>query len=370
VSIYGDQLVAASSSVANTVSLTLAGSTVPNSYLTVAGGGTTVFLSGTSLSSSYATSGALTGLEAAYQMAEGYLGQLDTLAYSLVQEVNMQHQEGANGQALVSNASTTFASGSFYLTVGSSSSVTISFSNTLGTNLGLLQSMAQAINNAGDGATATVVDNPQNGTAYLNVVSSTSTPVSISLSDVSGGSVIAYTGYTDAATGSGYYTSTYDYNGNPGGLFFAYLASTVGAATDISLSSNISPNANGANANLDALAAASSTTDQRDGNNALAICNLQNATWAALDSGTFDSYYQTITEKVGADVQNATDMQETAQTTNTQLVNMQQSVSGVSTDDEMTKLVQFQYAYQAAADFLSVQNNLLNTLVNNTLTTG
>lgn len=473
VSIYGDTLVSSTASVANTVSLTLAGSivassTVPNSYLTIAGTTTPVYLSGTSMSSSYANSGGLTALEGAYQKTEDYIGQLDTLAYNLVQDVNMQHQEGANSQALISSASTTIASGSFDLQVGTTITA-ISFSNTLGTNQGLLAGMASAINtDTADGATATVVNDPQTGTSYLNVVSSSGTPQAVTLSDIGAGTVIGYTGgssgytsqslsssgtpaftygsgqftisvgtsppvtisYSNATTnlsllqnmasainadsadgatatvlsdtqnGTSYlnvvsssgtsqpvtlgdvgtgtviqyagrssgYTSTYDYNGDPGGLFFNPLSTTVGSATNISLSSNISPNADGSNPNLDNIAAASTTSDQRDGNNALAMNNLQNATWNSLNSGTFDSYYATTTEAVGADVQNATQMQSTAQTTNTQLTNMQQSVSGVSTDEEMTKLVQFQYAYQAAAQFLSVQNNLLNTLVNDTLT--
>jgi len=256
VSIYGAQLVAASSSVANTVSLTTVADTGSYSgydnVLNIYDGTSTVPVNLTT--TTYSTGGGtLTGLEAARQKTGNYLGQLDTLAYNLAQEVNTQHQAG------------------------------------------------------------------------------------------------------------------YDYNGNPGGLFFATLSTTTGSAANIALSTNISPNANGANPNLDAIAAAATTSDPRDGTNALAMYNLQSTTYAALNNGTFDGWYQTTTETVGADVQNAAQMQQTAQATNTQLVNMQQSVSGVSTDDEMTRLVQFQYAYQAAAQFLSVQGKMLDTLINGTL---
>ncbi|MDA8333844.1 MAG: flagellar hook-associated protein FlgK [Peptococcaceae bacterium] len=361
VSIYGEQVVTGSTVA---LSVTLPGPNAGNQNILDFYSGNTLSatVSLTSPPTSYADSGGLTGLETARRNTDNYLGQLDTLAYNLVQEVNMQHQQGANGQALVTDGSTTITAGSFDLQVGGGTTVTVSFTNTVGTNLGLLQGMAAAVNSASDGVTATVVTDPQAGTSYLNVVSSTSVPTSITLSDVSGGDAVAYTG------GSQGYTSTYDYNGNAGGLFFASLGPTVaGSATNIGLSTNISPNADGANPNLDAIAAAATSTDPRDGTNALALANLQNAAWSGLNNTTFDGYYQTTTETVGAGVQNATQMQTTAQATNTQLVNMQQSVSGVSTDQEMAQLVQYQYAYQAAAQFLLVQNNILNTLVNQTL---
>ena len=172
---------------------------------------------------------------------------------------------------------------------------------------------------------------------------------------------------TQHEQGYGLYGTTWAVQGIP---FFAALSATVGASTSLALSTTISPNPGGVNPNLDAVAAGAGNTDPRDGNNALAMYNLQGTTWSVLNNGTFDGYYETVTEAMGADVQNASQMQQTASATNTQLVNMQQSVSGVSSDAEMTKLVQYQYAYQAAAQFLSVQDKLLDTLINGTLSAG
>lgn len=259
VSIYGQQLVSASSSVANTVTMATVADTGSysedgNPYdneLVI--NGSTVNLTSTT----YSTSGGLTGLEAARQKTENYLQQLDILALNLANQVNAQHEQG-------------------YGLVGSTWAV--------------------------------------QGIAFFNTIST-----------------------------------------------------TVGAAAALSLSDSIA-NPGGPGPNLDALAATTTISDPRDGSNALAMYNLQSATIAALNNSTFDAYYESTVETVGADVHNATQMQTTAQATNTQLVNMQQSVSGVSTDEELTKLVQFQYAYQAAAKFLTLQDTLLDTLINKTLT--
>ena len=43
-----------------------------------------------------------------------------------------------------------------------------------------------------------------------------------------------------------------------------------------------------------------------------------------------------------------------------------QSVSGVSVDEEMTNLVQFQHGYDAAARLLTTINSMLDTLINHT----
>jgi flagellar hook-associated protein 1 FlgK len=42
---------------------------------------------------------------------------------------------------------------------------------------------------------------------------------------------------------------------------------------------------------------------------------------------------------------------------------LRDSVSAVSLDEEMTNLIKFQYAYQAASKLISVSDELLNTLL-------
>ena len=47
-----------------------------------------------------------------------------------------------------------------------------------------------------------------------------------------------------------------------------------------------------------------------------------------------------------------------------QVDHRRQSVSGVSIDEELTNMVRYQQAYNAAARYVSAVNDLLNTLIN------
>jgi flagellar hook-associated protein 1 FlgK len=73
---------------------------------------------------------------------------------------------------------------------------------------------------------------------------------------------------------------------------------------------------------------------------------------------------------VGSQAQDAQSAASDAQASQTQLVSQQQSVSGVSTDQEMTEMLQFQNAYQASARFISTSAAMLNTLVTGMFASG
>jgi flagellar hook-associated protein 1 FlgK len=252
------------------------------------------------------------------------------------------------------------------------------FGQTLSTSLGVANTVS--LSAAADSQSYSGYDNElniYNGSTTVTV-NLTSPPTSYAASGGLAGMELArqkagdYLGQLDtlavslATTVNYWHENGYTYNGTTGVAFFTTLSTSLGAAANISLSASIA-GPGGAEPILDNIAAAATNTDPRDGTNAVTIAALQSSTIPALNNSTFDAYYQSTVEQVGADVQNAGQMQSTAQSTNNQLVNMQQSVSGVSTDAEMTKLVQYQYAYQAAAQFLSVQNKLLDTLINGTL---
>jgi flagellar hook-associated protein 1 FlgK len=67
---------------------------------------------------------------------------------------------------------------------------------------------------------------------------------------------------------------------------------------------------------------------------------------------------------VGSDVQSAQNAQSTAQAVLTAVSNQRQSEDGVSIDEEMTNLIQYQQAYQAAARVMNTINDTLSTLIN------
>ncbi len=78
---------------------------------------------------------------------------------------------------------------------------------------------------------------------------------------------------------------------------------------------------------------------------------------------TFEQYYSGIVSNVGSAVQTL-QTQQTAQTNlSTQLDAQAQSVSGVNSDQELTNLLQYQKAYQLAAQYISTVNSTLDSLL-------
>ena len=84
---------------------------------------------------------------------------------------------------------------------------------------------------------------------------------------------------------------------------------------------------------------------------------------ANLSGGAADHAYSAFVGQVGDGVQAAENTQSTAQAVLTAVSNQRQSVSGVSLDEEMTNLIQYQQAYQASARVMNAINSTLSTLM-------
>jgi flagellar hook-associated protein 1 len=85
---------------------------------------------------------------------------------------------------------------------------------------------------------------------------------------------------------------------------------------------------------------------------------------ANLSGGSADQSYAAFVAQIGNGVQAAQSTQSTAQSLLTAIGNQRQSVSGVSLDEEMTNLIQYQQAYQASARVMNTINTVLNSLIN------
>ena len=85
---------------------------------------------------------------------------------------------------------------------------------------------------------------------------------------------------------------------------------------------------------------------------------------AALSGGQAQQAYNAFVTGVGSDVQSAQNAQQTSQALLTAIGNQRQSISGVSLDEEMTNLIQFQQAYQASARVMSTINDTFTSLLN------
>jgi len=136
-----------------------------------------------------------------------------------------------------------------------------------------------------------------------------------------------------------------DLNGNAGTANFF----TGSGGANISVSTAFSNNPS--------LIAASNGSGSLDGSNAEAMANLQT-------NASIIPAFQTTVSKLGETVSNAATNQTTQDAVTQQLQTQQNSISGVSIDEEMTNLINFQNAYSASARFISTISSMYDTLNN------
>lgn len=85
---------------------------------------------------------------------------------------------------------------------------------------------------------------------------------------------------------------------------------------------------------------------------------------AGTEGSTVDSYYKTIVNNLAVANQEATRISDSQETILGNLEDQKSAVSGVSLDEEMTNLIQFQHAYQANAKMISTVDELLDVVIN------
>lgn len=128
-------------------------------------------------------------------------------------------------------------------------------------------------------------------------------------------------------------------------------------ATDISVNPAIL-----ADSNL--IAAALNTEGTPGGNgNAVAIAELQNTLTMSGGMATFDKFYNSLVGDVGRNVSQATLNTDHQSMVSMQLETHRAEVSGVSMDEEMVNMVQFQSAYSAAAKLVTTVDEMLQSLI-------
>ena len=133
------------------------------------------------------------------------------------------------------------------------------------------------------------------------------------------------------------------------------------AASGMSVSSTITANTR---------KIAAGTTTNGDGANALLMADLQDTlsfnsvTWSGSGSGsyTFDEYYNAVVSTIGIESFSAQATLRQQEGIMLQLNSRRESISGVSIDEEMIKMIKFQQAYNASARMISVVDEMLDTL--------
>lgn len=151
----------------------------------------------------------------------------------------------------------------------------------------------------------------------------------------------------------------YGLDGKTGYKFFTDPTQVAGAASNIALSSDVM-----GTTGLDHIAA-SSDGSIGDNQNASKLTDVLNGKMAIAGTNkSLESYYESAVGSMAVNVQEANRMSDNSQTLQQSAEKKRQSVSGVSIDEEMTNLIQYQHAYSAAARLVSTINQDLDTIIN------
>ena len=104
---------------------------------------------------------------------------------------------------------------------------------------------------------------------------------------------------------------------------------------------------------------------QKDGSNALLIAQaLRGKPIMVNYTETTDDFYNSLISKLGTETREASHEFNTQNDLMVELENMRQSVMGVSLDEEMSNMVQFQHSYNASAKMISTMSEMLDVIIN------
>jgi len=143
-----------------------------------------------------------------------------------------------------------------------------------------------------------------------------------------------------------------------GNLFVAPPASGQGAASTMAV----------AITDPSLIAASSDDTAAGDNGNVANLSAVQNQAIGGAQSPT--DYYSNIVFGVGNDVSNGSAELNSSQVILNQLQDQRGSISGVSLDEEASNMVQYQRAFDAAAQVVTTVNDMLYTVINMGTLTG
>jgi flagellar hook-associated protein 1 FlgK len=140
-------------------------------------------------------------------------------------------------------------------------------------------------------------------------------------------------------------------------VFFNALGSATGAAKVISMNTAITGNPS-------LVAAGGVAATPGDNTVARNLANLRDAKVLAGNTSTFGDAWSQIVYRVGQDGATAKGEMESRSEVVRQIENLQDSVAGVSLDEEAAAMMRFQRAYEANARYFSVINSALDVLMN------
>jgi flagellar hook-associated protein 1 FlgK len=149
----------------------------------------------------------------------------------------------------------------------------------------------------------------------------------------------------------------FDRYGKNGNLLFTMSDTVEGAAETMAVNKDIIED-------VGKLAAAAQPNAPGDNRVANVMSNLQYERLMNNGSSTIDDYYDSMVGKIGIETQRANSAQQSQEDVVGQLKNIRESISGVSLDEETTKIIEFQKSFDASARLVRTADEMMDTILN------
>jgi flagellar hook-associated protein 1 FlgK len=148
----------------------------------------------------------------------------------------------------------------------------------------------------------------------------------------------------------------YDRAGRTGNAFFETSYGVDGAAENLKVSELVSND-------VGSIAAGAQPDAPGDNRMANVLSGLQFKGVFNDGKTTLDDHYNSMVGKIGIEAQRANSAQESQADILGQLKNLRESISGVSIDEEMTKMIEFQKSFDASARLVRTADEMMDTVL-------
>ena len=148
----------------------------------------------------------------------------------------------------------------------------------------------------------------------------------------------------------------YDRYNLQGRKFFTGLNQVKGAAQNIDVSESIKQD-------VGKIAAAASVNAPGDNRVANVISSMQHANLMGNGTNTVDDFYNSIVGEVGSITKRTVSEHDSQKNILKQLKNIRESISGVSLDEETTKMIEFQKSFDASARLIRTADEMMDTVL-------
>jgi flagellar hook-associated protein 1 FlgK len=267
----------------------------------------------------------------------GYIDSLDSLAKSIIENVNYFHNQGNDDSGL-----------DFFESVSANYAKNIRLSDDI-------------VDSSGSVVTANVM-------VTSSVNNSTDNDVALRIAAIAeetllGGSTVS----------SGSFSSTGTALGISGSLLINGISvsiestdtlnDSVAAINAVTDQTGVTASIVTASGGYRLVLSASSSEDISVADGALEVSSESVATAFGFVGSTYTGYVAGVVSTIGEETKTANNMVEYYEAAMTALEQQRADISGVSIDEEMANLIKFQNAYQAAARLYTVANEMLQTLM-------